>query len=424
MNRLPYIFLLIFSINIYAQNIDVLSWINTNAIVIEDATSDSQLTAFAQNVPQKIKDARVFGFGEASHHGKEFFDLKAKFFKYMVEQQGVRIFIMEESYQAERGINAYITRGAGDKASVLKNFGQYIWYTNEVFNLLQWMRDFNQGKPRETQIRFYGVDNQMGYDINNRLRSYVQKHNIAIDESLLVAADSCSAAQVGKIKVKEWGEKMLPKLQQIKQALEQNREKLSADDTIEYNNMQRGLGYLEYYTAYISWPASGVRDNAMYENILKILDLEGQSSKAFIWAHNEHINKKDFGIAVPSMGSRLKDHFTDGYYAMGFDFGTGVLKGYEFKKGEVTKAVYRPLEKPYKKTFAETLFLAQPDVYFIDIGVAEKDPLAAKFFGTKMKQLFLGGPGFDPKKQTFFERKYTEAYDGLIFVKTISPATY
>lgn len=418
-------FLLLFFVNAKAQNNDVVSWINTNAIIIEDAKPDTQLTAFSQNVPQKFKDARVFGFGEASHHGKEFFDLKAKFFKYLVEHQGVRVFIMEESYQAEHGINDWITGGSGDKASVLKNFGHYLWQTNEVFELLEWMRNYNQGKARKDQLRFYGVDNQMGYDINKMLRSYIQKQYIKIDESMLAAADSCSAAQFGKVVVKEWGKKMLPKLQQIKQVLEQNKQDLIAADVHGYNNMMRGIERLEQYTVYISWPANGVRDNAMYQNVLKILDVEGTESKAFIWAHNEHINKQDFArTGVESMGSSLKKHFKDGYYATGFDFGTGVMKGYTTKNGQMTGSVYRTLDKPYKNTFAETLFLAQPDVYFIDMATATKNALALKFFDTKMKQLFLGGPGFDPENNTFYSRKYTEAYDGIVFVKTISPAKY
>ena len=418
-------FLFLFFINLNAQNTAILSWINTNAIVIEDAKPDTQLTAFAQNVPQKFKDARVFGFGEASHHGKEFFDLKAKFFKYLVEHQGVQVFIMEESYQAEWGINAYITGGAGDKASVLKNFGQGIWYTNEVFELLQWMRDYNQGKPREAQVRFYGMDNQFGKDINTRLRNYVKKNGIAMEENLLAAADSSSTVKFGKV-TKDWAKNVQPKLQQIKQVLQQNKEKLTTANAIEYNDMLRGLGYLEQYIVFLQGMYSQYRDRDMYDNVLNILDLEGANSKAFIWAHNEHINKQNLygSNRLESLGSRLKEHFKEGYYATGFDFGSGVMKGYTIKNDQVVNSVYRTLDKPYKDTFAETLVLAQPDVYFIDMATAGTNVAASKFFGTKMKQLMLGGPGFDPENTTFYSRKYTEAYDGLIFVKTISPAKY
>jgi len=190
MRRL-YLLLLLHCAFTFAQDTAVVNWINQYAVTIEDANPGTPLTAFAKSGPDKFRDARIFGFGEASHHGREFFTLKAKFFKYLVEQQGVRVFTMEESYQAEHGINEWISGGKGDSTTVLKNFGHYLWRTREVLELLQWMRSYNQGKPRDAQIRFYGVDNQMGYDINKMLRNYVQKHTIKIDESLLAAADSC-----------------------------------------------------------------------------------------------------------------------------------------------------------------------------------------------------------------------------------------
>ncbi|MBC8644555.1 hypothetical protein H9W95_12235 [Flavobacterium lindanitolerans] len=69
----------LFSISLNAQTSNVVSWLNTNAIVIEDANPDAELVAFTQNEPQGFKEARIYGFGEATHHAKEFFDLKAKF---------------------------------------------------------------------------------------------------------------------------------------------------------------------------------------------------------------------------------------------------------------------------------------------------------------------------------------------------------
>jgi erythromycin esterase len=410
---------------LHAQDEAVVSWLNNNAIVIEDANPDTELTAFSAAVPAKFRNARVFGFGEASHHGKEFFDLKTKFFKYLVEKQGVRIFMMEESYQAELGINKWITGGEGDARSVLKNFNQGIWYTNEVAQLLQWMRDYNNGKPAEDQVRFYGIDNQFGHDINVRLRNYVQKHNIVIGENLLAAADTCSAAQMKAGGIKAWDKKWVPQLEKIIQVLLQDRARLTAADASEYNDMMRGLGYLKQYTAFIARPYSESRDRDMFDNVLQVLEQERPAGKAFIWAHNEHINKKDlYTYSMESLGSRLKKHFKEEYYAVGFDFGSGTMKGYRFENGRNLGSVIRTLEKPYKNTFAATLVKAQPPIYFTDMEAALSNPATGRFFGSKKEQLFLGGPGFDPEKTVFMKRKYIEAYDGLIFVNTISPATY
>ena len=55
-----------------AQDDKVIHWINKNAIEIENANPDSQLVAFHKQLPKKFSEAQIFGFGEATHHSKEF----------------------------------------------------------------------------------------------------------------------------------------------------------------------------------------------------------------------------------------------------------------------------------------------------------------------------------------------------------------
>ena len=419
-----FFFLLLLTYVSNAQNKSTIAWINKNAITIEDANPDTKLIAFEANVPTQFSKAQIFGFGEASHHGKEFFNLKAKFFKHLVEQQGVTLFIMEESYQSERLVNRWISGGEGDASSILNSFCQGIWRCHEMIALLQWMRNYNSGKPYEKQIRFYGMDNQFGLVINTRLRDYIKKNSITIDEKILAVVDSCSDAAIKIGGIKHWADQHLPDLKKVKQILQDNEQQLMASNEREYRDMQRALDYLVQYTSFLQDPYSVRRDRDMFTNVLKILELEGQNSKAFIWAHNEHTNKKELGKSgIKCTGRLLKEHFKDNYYTVGFDFGKGLLKGYAIKNGKVIAREYRTLAEPYKNTFAQTLMEAAPDIYFIDMQKAiDTDP--TKFFESKNRQLFLGGPGFDPEQNVFLKRKYTDTYDGLIFIEEITPPTY
>ena len=409
-----------------AQDKAVVAWLNANAIPVEDATQTTLPTAFANALPQKFTDARVFGFGEATHHTKEFFDLKAKFFKYLVEKQGVTLFLMEESYQAEEGINRWVSGGEGNINTIKQNFLHGIWRAKEVVELLQWMRDYNTGKLREKQLRFYGMDDQFGQGLNTKLRAYNTKYTIGIPENLLAAADSCANAplEAGGLK-KQWSDRMLPKLKQIRQLLENQSGRLSAADAGEYYDQMRSLTYLEDYTVHVALPYADSRDKDMYNNVLRILEHEGPQSKAFIWAHNTHIDKKGYAdYNMHSLGSRLKEHFSDGYYSVGFDFGKGKLFGTVYKNGKYNGWKIHTLEAPYEKTAAHTYLQVKRDVFFIDMQTALANKGVAAFFNTKMKQLGLGGPGFDPAEPAFYKIKQGEHFDGLIFVKTVSEATY
>lgn len=411
------------------QNNKTVKWINENAIEIEDASPDSELTIFASNTATKFVNAKVYGFGEASHNTKEFFDIKAKFFKYLVKNQGVRSFIMEESYQAESGINEWISGGKGDITTIAKNFNNGFWYTKEIVNLLQWIRNYNLNKAKENQIRFYGMDIQIGKNISQEIREFVNIHKINIDQKLLMIADSCSNKKIDYSKSDSWWQVQIPELNKLKKQILNSQIK---DE--DYKPVIRSLNYLINYTQYASkvktkYPESTkFRDLKMFENVKWIVENESINGKAFIWAHNEHINKKEMyytGSNIINLGRHLKDYYKEDYYSVGFDFGIGKINGFviDNKKGNHWKTYQ--IEKPFKKTYAKTLMLINKDIYFVDLQQATESD-SSSFFSKNNKHLMIGAGGYQPKPlhKIMVSKIYTETYDGLIFVKEISIPEY
>jgi erythromycin esterase len=418
------IFILISPLLLFSQKKETINWITNNSIEIEDANPDSELKLFKQNTPQKFSNAKIYGFGEASHNTKEFFDLKAKFFKHFVKMEGVKTFIMEESYQAESGINEWISGGKGDLKTIAKNFNTGFWYTKEIVNLLQWMREYNQGKPQDQQIKFYGMDIQIGENLNKEIREFVDSNKISIDEKLLAVTDSAANKKIDYGKEEAWWQIQLPKLNELKQQI--LRSNLASE---KYKNVLRSLDYLISYTEYASlvkeeYPKSTeFRDLKMFENVKYIVENLSKNGKVFIWAHNEHINKKEMhstGSHIINLGRNLKDHYGDDYYAVGFDFGIGKINGLvsDKKKGNYWKTY--DIEKPVRKTYAKTLMEVDKDIYFFQFNSN------LEFFNEKSKHLLIGGGGYKPKPlhRILINKAYSDTYDALIFVKKISVPDY
>lgn len=411
----------------YAQNQKAVSWINENAIKIEDANPDTNLTIFNNNIPQKFADAKIFGFGETTHQGKEFFDLKAKFFKYLVETQGVKVFIIEDSYTSEAGINEWISGGKGNAETIANNFSIGFWYCKEVINLLKWMRNYNLNKTKDEQIRFYGMDIQDVKKINQEIQNLVKKYNIPVSEELLLVVDNCVEKKVIYNESTDWADIQIPKLNKIESILLDFKKGVKDGNIDEFNSAIRALNYLSQYTYYVQNYSSKIRDLKMFENAKWIIENKSKNGKAFIWAHNAHIDYKGFDNpgrrnSVYNLGKHLKEYYKNDYYSVGFDFGTGTQAGYYSNKDEKPSWKKVELNEPYAKTYAETLIEAKDEIYFIDMSKA-LDGSSSNFFKKKSKQIFAGGGGFNPNKNHLRQKKFSEMFDGLIFVKNITLPT-
>ncbi|GAB2951444.1 hypothetical protein GCM10027280_44810 [Micromonospora polyrhachis] len=108
-----------------------------------------------------IGDARVVGVGEASHSGHEFFTLKQRVFRHLVATKGFTTFALEASWSTGLRLDAYVTRGVGDPAQIMRNEfqGQYVfWNTQEYLDLIHWMRRYNVAHPDRLQLHFVGND--------------------------------------------------------------------------------------------------------------------------------------------------------------------------------------------------------------------------------------------------------------------------
>lgn len=423
MKRLLFIIPLFTFLVSAAQDKALVAWLNTNAIPVEDATQTTPLSAFAANAPQKFKNAQIFGFGEATHHTKEFFDLKAKFFKYLVEKQGVRIFIIEDTYIDAYNVNEWLAgKTEGTARKMAGSLGFFLWRTQEVADLLQWIKHYNTGKPKNEQIRFYGMDDQSGYGINTLVKKYAKEQRIDVPETLLAVADSCAYKSMISAPKKEWITGNVAKLKELREIISGK----NTTDKATYEQILHAIDVLIQYTNFIGKPGQEKRDNDMFDNVKWIVQHEGENSKAFVWAHNDHINKNELGTwGNTSIGRRLKDFYKDGYYCTGFDLGKGRLYGLTYTgKERNPKATTYNLEKPYGGTYAELLIQAQPEIFFVDMATAEKDPVTAKFFNSNKKQLSTGNGGYHPKDRPLNKLSYTEAYDGLIFVENVSVPVY
>ena len=151
---------------------DVTSWIRTNAVPLKTVEARH---GFDDMEPLRriIGDARIVSLGEATHGTREFFQLKHRMLEFLATRMGFTIFSIEANMPEAYRLNDYVLNGTGDPAQLLRGMYFWTWNTEEVLDMIRWMREFNaSGKGR---VQFTGFDMQTTTVASEIVRAYVQR---------------------------------------------------------------------------------------------------------------------------------------------------------------------------------------------------------------------------------------------------------
>lgn len=135
----------------------VTEWVRGSAIRL---TTPQAGHGFADMEPLKkvVGNARIVSLGEATHGSREFFQLKHRMLEFLATQMGFSIFSIEANMPEAYKLNDFVLRGEGDPAKLIKGMYFWTWDTEEVLDMVRWMREFNKsGKGR---VEFTGFDMQ------------------------------------------------------------------------------------------------------------------------------------------------------------------------------------------------------------------------------------------------------------------------
>ena len=105
-------------------------------------------------------DVQVVGLGEASHGVAQYHQMKADVFKALVKNNGCRTFIIEGDFGGALKVDKYINGGSGSAEEAVAEIGFAIYRTQEMVDLIDWMRSYNETASPEESLHFYGMDVQ------------------------------------------------------------------------------------------------------------------------------------------------------------------------------------------------------------------------------------------------------------------------
>ena len=319
-------------------------WVAATAIPF---ATDDPTASLADLAPfgAMVGSARIVGAGEATHGTREFFRMKHRLFRYLAETQGFTHFAIEATLPESRMIDHYVATGEGEPARLLA--GQYFWTwnTQEVLDLIRWMREYNAraGAPRLRFVGFdmqypeYAMDSVVAFAVRQdrgegvAMAQRYQCLNVLRPQSARGTISATGFAQLGPARQAECADSLEAAHARLVARRADWRTPAEADAydwALRYSEVARQ--WMRRAREPNAAKASALRDVAMAENLAWFAERE-PSARLFAWAHNGHVSRRS-----GSMGQALDRRFGDAYRVVGLTFGRGRFNALLMRSNIVT----------------------------------------------------------------------------------------
>lgn len=413
----------------------VKQWLATHAIRLKTVEAEHGLDDL-KPLKKVFKDVRIVGLGEGTHGSREFFQFKHRMLEFLVKEMGFTVFAIEASYPACWNINDYVLYGKGDHATALASQGFWTWDTNEVSDMIDWMREYNQKVPDNKKVKFLGFDLQhldrALIVIEEYLKKVAPDYLPTAEEALKtfrlaqndyvqrpVAEKDRSTAQLldllGFFALHETRFVRMTSAAEFDEALQEARTLAQYDESYGH-----GMGPGARSTG----GSGALRDLYMAENIEYLVNMQSAGTRMVVWAHNGHIGFDKYGGGTPSMGSYLKKIYGDAYYALGFTMFEGGFQSRDIGSGSAP--TLREFSLPASPEGSVGWYFSLPGIeeYVVDFRSAPKEGAVADWLSTPHPMISVGS-GFGTQwttRQYMASTKLRDDYDGLFFIRKTTRA--
>jgi erythromycin esterase len=400
------------------------SWLRAQALPL-DAVEPYDGDDFSDLLPLRdlIGDARIVALGEATHGTREFFTMKHRLVQFLVEEMGFNLFAIEDNWTEAEFVNRYVLYGEGDAETAMESgINYWTWRTEEVLDMVVWMREHNQTPGDSPLVSFHGFDMNKGqtlamddivrffqdtdptYAVEAKANFecfYDEEVNYWYADLSAAEKDACRAglqAVMDRLVVNQEDYVAAATLDAYQVAAQSARVVLQAEDV-----------FREQYR----WPDP--RDVYMAENARWLLEQSGPQAKIVLWAHNAHVTSgnPEEGEGYFGMGYYLRQAYGDDLVVIGFAFGDGQVTAVD-SAGNLTAQYVPPPPPETLEGYARQTGL--PALVLNLRGLDLSQPGAAWL--TEPVLLRSIGSMYDPTvpDQWFYEHDLPAAFDALIYI--------
>ena len=315
-----------------------------------------------------VGDARIVALGENTHGARDFFEMKARILRFLVEEMGFNTFAIEATWPESRRLDHYVRTGEGDPERLLSGLYFWTWNTEAVLEMIEWMREHNEAGG---DVGFHGFDMQYPGMALHNVREYVR----GVDpEALAAVSEQLECLQrfangpTGRSPQPRYSDESdsyrttcIASLEEARESLLSKREEYEAaagEDAFEVA-LQSLRVAVQFH---LSAAREQGRDESMAENTEWISRRIGPEGGMVLWAHNYHVSTQP-----GAQGSYLRETFGDDMVVVGFSHEGGRFTGVDLEATTYRGIPAFDLDPPMPGSFEASLARGAAPRFVLDL---------------------------------------------------------
>jgi protein-L-isoaspartate(D-aspartate) O-methyltransferase len=316
---------------------------------------------------RRIGDARVVLLGEATHGTAEFYRMRARISRELIERKGFSFIAIEGDWPDAARIDHYVRHAATPPSewTAFARFPVWMWRNRQVREFVDWLHGYNADAEEGRKVAFHGLDL---YSLFNSIRSVLDYLDDIDPGAARVARQRYGCLTPWQADPATYGHAALTGSYQSCESevvsmltdLMHKRRTYAEHDGARFldavqnarlvANAERYYRIM-YYGSRASW---NLRDSHMFETLKTLLGFHGPESRAIVWAHNSHVGDSDATEMASrgeyNIGRLCRQEFGNAAYSIGFGTNTGtVAAATEWDGPMEIKAVRPALPDSYER---------------------------------------------------------------------------
>lgn len=225
-----------------------------------------------------------------------------------------------------REMSRYVLDGVGDPGRALKAQGFWTWYTDEVLDLLLWLRQWNVAHP-DRPVDVAGVDIQEARSAYQAITRFLGEYDASLVVDYATGIDAIASINpVSNPYDPARHQRLLALLDALESDIHSLEDPTENEIVTAIDDILAMRQFMTLWKgARDDYGYANARDAAMADRTAALANAAPKARVA-LWAHNAHMSKSTQAYVpnrIVPMGMRLKTRWVNDYVGIGFLFGAG-----------------------------------------------------------------------------------------------------